>query len=306
MRFPDGFAASAELLAYLQRQLDALESGAPGRLDSLAPAIRDSLPVVFAASDFVAQACIRDADLLSDLIGKFDLTRRSAPGEHAARAPAVSGPDADMLSALRRWRRREMVRIAWRALAGWAEVEETLADLSDFADAAIRVALEHARQGLAARYGEPRSAAGAVQPLVVFALGKLGGGELNFSSDIDLVLLFPEHGESDGAAADRQRGVLRPPRPMPDAAAETPTHDGYALRVDLRLRPFGDSGPLVASFAAMEQYYQREGRDWERYAWIKARPVAGDGADAEICAAAAARSFTAAISTTARSRACAR
>ncbi|MGH8181137.1 MAG: bifunctional [glutamate--ammonia ligase]-adenylyl-L-tyrosine phosphorylase/[glutamate--ammonia-ligase] adenylyltransferase, partial [Steroidobacteraceae bacterium] len=286
MPLPDGFAASAELLAHFQRQLDALEAASPGRLGSLPAAVRDSLPVVFAASDFVAQACTRDADLLPDLIGRCDLTRRSTPGEHAARAPAVSGADADMLSALRRWRRREMVRIAWRALAAWAEVEETLADLSDFADAAIRVALEHARQGLVARYGEPRSAAGAVQSLVVIAMGKLGGRELNFSSDVDLVLLFPEHGETDGPRpiANEEfftrlgQGLIR--------LLETATHDGFTLRVDMRLRPFGDSGPLVTSFASLEDYLSLHGRDWERYAYVKARPVTAVERYAEIRASA--------------------
>jgi glutamate-ammonia-ligase adenylyltransferase len=266
--------------------LDALESVSPARLDSLPPAVRDSLPVVFAASDFVAQACTRDTDLLPDLTGRFDLTRRSAPGEHAARAPAVSGSDAEMLSALRRWRRREMVRIAWRALAEWAEVEETLADLSDFADAAIRVALEHARQALTARYGEPRSASGAVQPLVIIAMGKLGGHELNFSSDVDLVLLFPEHGDTDGPRpiANEEfftrlgQGLIR--------LLETATHDGFTLRVDMRLRPFGDSGPLVTSFASLEDYLSLQGRDWERYAYVKARPVTAAERYAEIRASA--------------------
>ena len=282
----DGFPASPQLLAHLQRQLDALESASPGRLGSLPPAIRESLPVVFAASDFVAQACTRDPDLLPDLTGRFDLSRRAAPGEYAARAPAVSGSDADMLSALRRWRRREMVRIAWRALAGWAEVEETLADVSEFADAAIRVALEHARQSLTARYGEPRSASGAVQPLVVVAMGKLGGGELNFSSDVDLVLLFPEHGETDGPRpiANEElftrlgQGLIR----LLDSA----THDGFTLRVDMRLRPFGDSGPLVTSFASLEDYLSLHGRDWERYAYVKARPVTAAQRYAEIRASA--------------------
>ena len=277
---------SAELLAHLQRQLDELQSASPGRLDSLPPAIRDALPGIFAASDFVAQACIRDADLLPDLIGRFDLTRPAAPGELAARAPAVLGSDVEMLSALRHWRRREMVRIAWRALAGWAEVEETLADLSDFADAAIRAALEHARQTLTARYGEPRSASGAVQPLVVVAMGKLGGRELNFSSDVDLVLLFPEHGETDGPrpiAGEELftrlgQGLIR--------LLETATHDGFTLRVDMRLRPFGDSGPLVTSFAALEDYLSLQGRDWERYAYVKARPVTAPERYAEIRASA--------------------
>jgi len=267
--------------------LDALEAAVPGRLDSLPPPIRDSLPLVFAASDFVAQACARDADLLTDLIGRYGVTSRSLPGDFTARAPApAAGADADMLSALRRWRRREMVRIAWRALAGWAEVEETLADLSDFADAAISMAVEHARQALTARYGEPRSAAGAVQPLVVVAMGKLGGRELNFSSDVDLVLLFPERGETDGPRpiANEEfftrlgQGLIR--------LLETATPDGFALRVDMRLRPFGDSGPLVASFASMEDYLPLHGRDWERYAYVKARPVTAAERYAEIRASA--------------------
>ncbi len=280
-------AVSAELRACLQRQLDALEAAAPGRLDSLPPDVRDSLPRVFAASDFVAQACARDAGLLGDLTGPYGLTRPSQSGDFAGRAPAVGGgSDADMLSALRRWRRREMVRIAWRALAGWAEVEETLADLSDFADVAIRAALAHARQTLAARYGEPRSAAGAVQPLVVVAMGKLGGRELNFSSDVDLVLLFPEHGETDGPRpiANEEfftrlgQGLIR--------LLETATHDGFTLRVDMRLRPFGDSGPLVTSFASLEDYLPLHGRDWERYAYVKARPVTAVERFAEVRAAA--------------------
>ncbi|HUN71525.1 MAG TPA: bifunctional [glutamate--ammonia ligase]-adenylyl-L-tyrosine phosphorylase/[glutamate--ammonia-ligase] adenylyltransferase [Steroidobacteraceae bacterium] len=283
----ESLTISSELRACLQRQLDALESVSPGRLDSLPAAARDSLPRVFAASDFIAQACGRDPDLLSDLTGHYGLTARAAADDFSARAPvAGSGADADMLSALRRWRRREMVRIAWRALAGWAEVEETLRELSDFADAAIRVSVEHARLGLTARYGEPRSAAGAVQPLVVVAMGKLGGRELNFSSDVDLVLLFPEHGETDGPRpiANEEfftrlsQGLIR--------LLETATQDGFALRVDTRLRPFGDSGPPVASFASLEDYLPLHGRDWERYAYVKARPVTAVERYAEIRASA--------------------
>jgi [glutamine synthetase] adenylyltransferase / [glutamine synthetase]-adenylyl-L-tyrosine phosphorylase len=279
--------SSAELQACLQRQLDALEAASPGRLQSLPAAVRDSLPLVFAGSDFVAQACVSDAELLGDLTGPYALTRRSGPGDYLTRAPAVgSGSDADMLAALRRWRRREMVRIAWRALSGWAEVEETLSELSDFADAAIGVSVEHARRTLTARYGEPRSTTGTVQPLVVVAMGKLGGRELNFSSDVDLVLLFPEHGETDGPRpiANEEfftrlgQGLIR--------LLETATQDGFALRVDMRLRPFGDSGPLVASFASLEDYLPLHGRDWERYAYVKARPVTAAERYAEIRASA--------------------
>ena len=246
------------------------------------------MPRVLAASDFVAESLSRNPQLLSALLARGDLTRRLAPGELAAGAPALTAAvaEGEAQSVLRRWRRHELVRIAWRDLAGWADLEETLADLTEFADTAIRTALGFARHGLVARYGEPRSAAGEIQPLVVIGMGKLGGGELNFSSDVDLVLLFPEHGETDG-----QRGVANEEffTRLVQALVrllEAPTAEGFVLRVDLRLRPFGDSGPVVASFASFEDYLPRHGRDWERYAYIKARAVTAAERYAEIEASA--------------------
>jgi [glutamine synthetase] adenylyltransferase / [glutamine synthetase]-adenylyl-L-tyrosine phosphorylase len=245
---------------------------------------------VFAASDFVAQSCIRDSQLLSQLISQHDLQRRLSAADIAARAPksADDAPvnEAQFLAELRKWRRREMARIAWRDLAGWAHLEETLADLTAFADAAIRTACDFARHQLVARYGEPCSEAGVVQPLVIVGMGKLGGGELNFSSDVDLVLLFPEHGETNGtrSIANEEfftrlgQGLVR--------MLETPTPDGIVLRVDLRLRPFGDSGPLVSSFASFEDYLPRHGRDWERYAYVKARAITARDRYEEINASA--------------------
>ncbi len=210
--------------------------------------------------------------MLPELIASHDLLRKLSAEEFLARAPRCEA-EPQFLEDLRRWRRREMVRIAWRDLAGWAQLEETLADLTAFADAAISVACEFARRGLVARYGEPCSDGGVVQPLVVVGMGKLGGGELNFSSDVDLVLLFPENGETNGprSIANEEfftrlgQGLVR--------MLETPTPHGIVLRVDLRLRPFGDSGPLVASFASFEDYLPRHGRDWERYAYVKARAI---------------------------------
>jgi glutamate-ammonia-ligase adenylyltransferase len=238
-----------------------------------APAsIRESLPFVFAASDFVSQSCTRDSRLLPELLASHDLQRKLSAADFTARAPR-SETEPQFLEDLRKWRRREMVRIAWRDLAGWAHLEETLADLTAFADAAIACACEFARRPLVARYGEPCSESGVVQPLVIVGMGKLGGGELNFSSDVDLVLLFPEYGETNGkrSIANEEfftrlgQGLVR--------MLETPTPDGIVLRVDLRLRPFGDSGPLVASFASFEDYLPRHGRDWERYAYVKARAI---------------------------------
>ena len=284
-----GFIASGELTASLQRATDALQANASATaaLESAPAAVRESLPLVFAGSDFVAQSCARDGMLLASLIERADLQRTLAPAEFATRAPTLLNlPETETLSELRRWRRHEMVRIAWRDLAGWAELPETLSDLTAFADAAINVAVQYARRSLVIRYGEPRSADGTVQPLVVLAMGKLGGGELNFSSDVDLVLLFPEHGETDGARSVANEEFFTRLAQAVIRLLEAPTHEGAVLRVDLRLRPFGDSGPLVASFASFEDYLPRHGREWERYAYVKARAVTAPEAYADLYASA--------------------
>ncbi len=251
--------------------------------------MRDSVPRVFAASDFVGQSCARDPRLLAELLASGDLMRALGAGDFGARAPAglpAEAPESQLQVALRTWRRRELVRIAWRDLAGWSQLPETLAELSAFADAAIRAAVTQARAGLVARYGEPRSAAGAPQPLLVIGMGKLGGCELNFSSDVDLVLLFPEHGETDGARAIANEEFFTRLGQGMARLLSAPTADGFVLRVDLRLRPFGDSGPLVASFASFEDYLLRHGRDWERYAYVKARPITAIERFTEVQAAA--------------------
>jgi len=286
-----GVGISTELASLVAGSLEALNANDTARtaLGTAPPAIRDSIQAVFAASDFVAQSWARDARCFAELIGGGDLQRRFAAADFAARAPRAADPatpEALFQAELRRWRRRELTRIAWRDLTGWADLGETLADLTAFADAAIAAALAHARRSLVARYGEPRSAAGEAQPLVVIGMGKLGGRELNFSSDVDLVLLFPEHGETDGARGVANEEFFTRLGQALVRLLETPTSEGFVLRVDLRLRPFGDSGPLVASFASFEDYLPRHGRDWERYAYVKARPVTAADRYAEIDAAA--------------------
>src|SRR5690606_9719919 len=158
------------------------------------------------------------------------------------------------------------------------DVETTLAGASVLADACLEAALRGAERDVAERHGVVRDAKGAPQRLVVYALGKLGGGELNFSSDVDLVFAYAEGGSSDGARPiDAGAYYARVGQALVGLIAERDA-DGYVHRVDLRLRPFGNAGRPAMSFTAMEQYFQREGRDWERYAWIKARAVAGDRA----------------------------
>jgi [glutamine synthetase] adenylyltransferase / [glutamine synthetase]-adenylyl-L-tyrosine phosphorylase len=281
---------SANLQRLVERALEAAtaDAGARAALAAASAAVRESLPRVFACSDFLAQSCARDPQLTVSLLTGGDLERPLAEGELRARVPALPAQAAEPLlqQTLRRWRRRELARIAWRDLAGWADLAETLSELTAFADAAIGYALECARRLLAERYGEPRSAAGELQPLLVLGMGKLGGGELNFSSDVDLVLLFPEHGETDGARPIANEEFFTRLGQALVRLLEAPTPDGFVLRVDLRLRPFGDSGPLVASFASFEDYLLRHGRDWERYAYVKARPITAAARYAELDAAA--------------------
>jgi glutamate-ammonia-ligase adenylyltransferase len=175
-----------------------------------------------------------------------------------------------------------MLRIAWRDISGRAGVAETLSALSDFADASIRAAAAAAQLHLQPVFGRPRDASLAEASLIVLGMGKLGGRELNFSSDIDLVFLFSDAGQTDGPRQiENEEYFNRLGREL-IRLLDVRNEDGFVFRVDMRLRPFGESGPLVASLASLEDYLQQHGRDWERYAWIKARPVVG----AEIYAAA--------------------
>jgi glutamate-ammonia-ligase adenylyltransferase len=270
-----------QLAAYCEQQLTRVrESGALEVFEAAAPALRDALPRVLAGSDFVCNSLARDAGLAKWLIDGAALTRPLALGEMAQRLGAViAEPDlAGFMAALRRQREREMVRIAWRDLAGWATLNETLADTSAFADAAIQAAVEYASQDLVRTYGEPLNTAGERQEFIVLGMGKLGGGELNFSSDIDLIFLFPDKGTTAGARCiDNEDYFTRLGRLVIRLLGER-TAEGSVFRVDMRLRPFGDSGPLTASGMFLDNYLQTHGRDWERYAWIKARAVTGTAA----------------------------
>lgn len=244
------------------------------------PELARSAAAVWAASEFVAEHCLREAG--SDAAGlpafAAAALRRWTPGElHVVGAELLvdAADEAAAMRALRLFRRREMLRIAWRDLAGWAILEETLGHLSELAEACIRAADDWAHRALAARHGEPCSRDGRSQRLLVVAMGKLGGGELNFSSDIDLVFLFPESGETTGPRSlSNEEFFIRQGRQLIRLLDE-PTPDGFVFRVDMRLRPFGESGPLAMSLTAFANYLQQHGRAWERYAYVKARAVTG-------------------------------
>ena len=249
---------------------------------NLSAELRLQLPQVWLSSDFVAQACLGEPALLQELQVSGDLLRGySVDGYSHTLQPQLSGitDEAMLMKRLRHVRRREMVRIIWRDLAGTAPLAETLSDLSQLADACIDQALQKLYAWQCANMGTPMSAEGVPQQLVVLGMGKLGGGELNVSSDVDLIFAYPEEGQTQGGprTQDNFEFFLRLGQRLIHVLNQ-PSEDGFVFRVDMRLRPFGESGPLVMNFDGLENYYQTHGREWERYAMIKARVVAGDSA----------------------------
>ena len=232
-----------------------------------APGFEATLRDVARASDFAIDTLLRQPALLEAF----------ADGAALLPAPILS-PESrtDWPALLRRHRTAESTRLIFRDIAGLDDVDATLAGSTRLAEHCLQLALDALEGEFAQRFGVVRASDGSEQRLVVFGLGKLGGGELNFSSDVDLVYAYAQDGESDGprglAAEDYFARLGQQLAKLLDEV----TADGFSHRVDLRLRPFGNAGRVALPFAAMESYFQREGRDWERYAWQKARPVAGD------------------------------
>lgn len=266
------------------------EARATGMTFSPTSAGAKALETAFAFSEFVSANCIRHPHMALDLIDSNNLFKPYDDGHMARRlAPlllpvAKAGPDTPMdgllsllKTALRRFRRQEMVRIAVRDLAGICDLDDTMTDLSALAAAAIDGALGLLFDRMCATDGIPEDDAGNCQRLVVIGMGKLGAGELNFSSDVDLIFTFPASGEIRGGQRplSNEAFFTRLCRYLIQAIGEN-TADGFVFRVDTRLRPYGDGGPLVMNFDHMEDYYQFQGREWERYALIKADVVAGD------------------------------
>jgi len=178
----------------------------------------------------------------------------------------ANADEAALHQRLRQLRQRVWLVATARDLAGSADLAEVMSAYSALAEACITAALDFHHAALAARHGEPRDQHGQPQQMVVVGMGKLGGGELNVSSDIDLIYLYPEEGETDGAKPlTNHEFFIRLGRKLTAALSEN-TADGYVFRVDLRLRPWGESGPFAMGFAMLEDYLVAQGRPWERYA----------------------------------------
>jgi len=244
------------------------------------PDKQSQLMLVWGCSEFVMNAALRYPQMFEELGESGDLDQSYVKGRMLEIVQAEGQEINDEVSLnyrLRQQRRREMVRIAWRDIIDLADLKETTADLSDLADACLELALNTHYQWLVDRYGIPRGGQGEVQQMVILGMGKLGARELNYSSDIDLIYAYSEQGETDGEKRSiSNEEFFRQLGQKVIQALDNLTEDGQVFRVDMRLRPFGESGPLAISFTGMEQYYQLHGREWERYAMIKARVCAGD------------------------------
>jgi glutamate-ammonia-ligase adenylyltransferase len=276
-----GAAAASNWQHILDRAGDEL---AHQLVAAVSGAATHQLTRVLACSPFVAGLCRRKPDLLLDLLTSGVMQRSLEAQEfRTGLNDALQREGAELDSVLRIYRQRHMLRIVWRDFCRLADTLETVRDTSLLAEACIAASLDHHQRELEQRFGVPRGRHSSErQQLIVLAMGKLGARELNVSSDIDLIFAYPEAGATDGDTRQLSneefftrvgRGVIN--------TLDKITAEGFVFRVDMRLRPYGESGALVHNFAALEEYYQDQGRDWERYALIKARAITGDPARAE-------------------------
>ena len=209
----------------------------PEIYDALPQTLKEEFARLVAGSEFAASALIQDPQALGWLTQHASSELARAANKEYERCAGAAATSADAQRILRGWRRREMLRIAWRDIAGHADVTETLHALSNLADGCIRAATVAAQARLLDPFGMPRGTAGAEVPLIVLGMGKLGGRELNFSSDIDLVLLFAQAGETDGVRpVDNEEYFNRLGREI-IRLLDARTEDGFVFRVDMRLRP---------------------------------------------------------------------
>ncbi|GHE84276.1 bifunctional [glutamate--ammonia ligase]-adenylyl-L-tyrosine phosphorylase/[glutamate--ammonia-ligase] adenylyltransferase [Thalassotalea profundi] len=230
-----------------------------------------------ALSDFIFNSAVQAPELVIDLFRQEHL---DCSPDYVAQLSLLlenCATEEQLHRVLRRFRLQQMVAIAVNDFLCDAPLDTSLKCLSSLADALILSALNWLSQFCYKQWGVPKNQDDETMPLLVYGMGKLGGNELNFSSDIDLIFAYPESGKTKGARRelDNQQFFIRLAQKLISALNQQ-TVDGFVYRVDMRLRPFGDSGPLVLTFSAMEDYYQEQGRDWERYAMLKARLI-GEG-----------------------------
>jgi len=244
------------------------------------PFIRE-LFTLWSRSDYAAESCARYPQWLSSWSGTDTVLTQVLSEQQCQQSLyskcELASDEAELMVVLRQFRRAQMLRILWRDLLGKVELEQTLEDVTALADVCVRVALDWLHQSATARYGVPMSKHGEIQQMIVLGMGKLGARELNVSSDIDLIFAYPQSGMTDHPRKPVENHLFftRLAQRLIHVLDQM-TGEGFVFRVDMRLRPYGGSGALALNFAAFEDYYQNQGREWERFAMIKARAITGD------------------------------
>ena len=230
------------------------------------------IKTAFSLSDFISEQGLKHANWLQQLLLEKDLFSEHIDYQNSLSIVLEQADNEVALGQiLRQFRNYHMLRIAWRDLLNMQSIECSLAQVSELAKQLILQSSTWLYQFLQPQFGIPEGEFGP-QPMLILGMGKLGGKELNFSSDIDLIFTYPAAGDTSGGrkSIENQQFFTKLAQKT-ITALDKMTADGQVYRVDMRLRPFGDSGPLVMHFDAMEDYYQEQGRDWERYAMLKAK-----------------------------------
>lgn len=238
--------------------------------------VLDNLNILL-QSDFLIDAFYRFPEWLTDIIiHPPQADERCFYQQWLNERLASVFDELALMKVLRLFRRYILVRLEWSQLTQTSNDEQILLQLTQLAEVIIITARDWLYELSCKEWGTPCNLQGQAQPLLILGMGKLGGGELNFSSDIDLIFTYPEHGQTQGGRRELDNAVFftRLGQRLIKTLDQI-TEDGFVYRVDMRLRPLGDGGPLVLSFSAMEDYYQEQGRDWERYAMVKAK-ILGD------------------------------
>jgi [glutamine synthetase] adenylyltransferase / [glutamine synthetase]-adenylyl-L-tyrosine phosphorylase len=225
-------------------------------------------------SPFLTRLLSNDQELLADLLDNCEVSYQLAEMQAYLEKQEINDEE-NLKKTLRKLRQRVLARIILRDLNGLADFQEVVKTISDFADFCIIKSVEQLSAWQEKRYGAPIDASGNKQSLIVIGMGKLGGKELNVSSDIDLIFAYQQSGQTNGEDSISNQDYFVKLGKKFIAVLDDITEDGFVFRVDMRLRPFGTEGALVSNLDALEAYYQNNGREWERYAWIKGREVTG-------------------------------
>lgn len=264
--------APSDLLGTLDNYYQRLQAQLPSETSAWLDDEKfcQQLVACWIASDFFATQCVQQPELISKL---YYSHHSQAKPQQPTTFDHIASKE-ELASVLRSFRQQTMLEIIFRDVNQLATTEKTLQALTQLADSCIINAVKNLEKIFLPTYGKPTDLNGNKQSFIVIAVGKLGGEELNFSSDVDLVFCFNKRGKTQGGqrSIDNQRYFNLLAQGVVQVLNEI-TEQGFVFRVDLRLRPFGDGGPMVQSYLGMETYYQEQGRDWERYAILKARII---------------------------------